>query len=41
MLMLDLEDEEEWQIKEVKDRDTIKGTTHYLVKWKGWPTKYN
>jgi hypothetical protein len=30
--MLDLEDEEEWEIKEVKDKATIKGMTHYLVK---------
>ena len=41
MLMPDLENDEEWEIKEVKDRATIKGTTHYLVKWEGWPTEYN
>jgi hypothetical protein len=41
MPMPDLEDEEEWEIEEVKDKATIKGTTHYLVKWEGWPTEYN
>jgi len=39
--MPDLEDEEEWEIEEVKDKAIIKGTTHYLVKWEGWPTEYN
>ena len=32
MLMPNLEDDEEWEIEEVKDRATIKGTMHYLVK---------
>ena len=41
MPMPNLEDDKEWEIKEVKERATIKGTTHYLVKWEGWPTKYN
>src|SRR5271156_3180300 len=41
MPMPDLEDDKEWEIKEVKDKATIKGTTHYLVKWEGWPTEYN
>jgi hypothetical protein len=40
MPMLDLEDHKE-EIEEVKDKATIKGTTHYLVKWEGWPTEYN
>jgi hypothetical protein len=39
--MPDLEDEEEWEIEEVKDKANIKGQPHYLVKWKGWPTEYN
>ena len=39
--MPDLEDEEEWEIEEVKDKVTIKGRLHYLVKWEGWPTEYN
>ena len=41
MPMPNLEDDEEWEIEEVKERATIKGTTHYLVKWEGWPTEYN
>jgi hypothetical protein len=41
MPMPDLEDEEDWEIKEVKDKAIIKGTIHYLVKWEGWPTEYN
>ena len=41
MPMPNLEDDKEWEIEEVKDRATIKGTTHYLVKWEGWPTGYN
>ena len=28
----DLEDEEEWEIEEVKDKATIKGQPHYLIK---------
>ena len=28
-------------MEEVKDKATLKGTTHYLVKWEGWPTEYN
>ena len=32
MPMPDLEDDEEWEIEEVKDKATIKGTIHYLVK---------
>ncbi len=36
-----LEDNDEWEIEEVKDKAMIKGTIHYLVKWEGWPTEYN
>ncbi len=39
--MPDLEDNDEWKIEEVKDKAIIKETTHYLVKWEGWPTEYN
>jgi hypothetical protein len=39
--MLDLEDNKEWEVKEVKDKLQQKGKTSYLVKWKGWPTEYN
>jgi hypothetical protein len=37
----DLEDEDEWEIEEVKDKGIIKNQVHYLVKWEGWPTEYN
>ena len=39
--MPDLEDDEEWEVEEVKDHAVIKGQDHYLVKWVGWPTEYN
>ena len=39
--MPDLEDDDEWEIEEIRDKATIKGTTHYLVKWEGWLTEYN
>jgi hypothetical protein len=41
MPMLDLEDNEEWEIEEVKDKAIIKSKTHYLVKWDKWPIEYN
>jgi len=41
MPMPDLEDDEEWEIEEIKDKAAIKGRTYYLVKWKGWPMEYN
>ncbi len=41
MPLLNLEDKEEQEIEEVKDKATIKGITHYLVKQEEWPTKYN
>ena len=39
--MPDLEDDDEWEVEEVKDHAVIKGQDHYLVKWVGWPTEYN
>jgi hypothetical protein len=39
--MPDLEDEQEWEVEEVKDEAILKGIKHYLVKWEGWPTEYN
>jgi hypothetical protein len=39
--MPDLEDEEEYKVEEVRDEKLIEGETHLLVKWKGWPSKYN
>jgi hypothetical protein len=41
MLMLDLEDDDKWEIEEIKDKATIKGSIHYLVKWEGWLIEYN
>jgi hypothetical protein len=41
MPMPDLEDDQEWEIEEVKDKTETKGETYYLVKWEGWPTEYN
>ena len=39
--MPDLEDDDEWEVEEVKDKTTKDGQTYYLVKWEGWPTEYN
>ena len=42
MTMPDLEDpQDEWDVEEVLDERKIKDTTHYLVKWAGWPSEYN
>jgi hypothetical protein len=32
MPLPDLEDDDEWEIEEVKDKDMVKGALHYLVK---------
>ena len=39
--MPELEDEEEWEVEEVKDKVVLKGELYYLVKWEGWPMEYN
>jgi hypothetical protein len=39
--MPDLEDDDEWEVEEIKDKTTVNGKMHYLVKWEGWPTEYN
>ena len=39
--MPDLDDDDEWEVEEVKDEAVMKGQKHYLVKWEGWPTEYN
>ena len=40
--MPDLKDpQDEWEVEEVRDKQQIKGTIHYLVKWAGWPSEYN
>jgi transposase InsO family protein len=38
----ELEDNpEEYEVEEIRDKQTIKGKIHYLVKWTGWPSEYN
>lgn len=39
--MPELEDEDEWEVEEIKDEMLIEGELHYLIKWTGWPSKYN
>lgn len=39
--MPDLDDDDEWEVEEVKGKQTFKGETRYLVKWAGWPSEYN
>jgi hypothetical protein len=35
------EDEDEWEVQEVRDAKKIDGIQHYLVKWAGWPSEYD
>lgn len=41
MPMPELEDEDEYEVEEVRDEKKIQGATHFLIKWKGWPSEYN
>ena len=41
MPILDLDDEGEQEVEEVKEEAVIKGQKHYLIKQEGWPTEYN
>ncbi len=41
MLLPDLDNDNEFEVKEVKDKSVIKGQVYYLVKQEGWPTEYN
>jgi hypothetical protein len=41
MPLPDLDDDNEFEVEEVKDKSVIKGQVYYLVKWEGWPTEYN
>ena len=42
MAMPDLKDlQNEWDVKEVQDKQQIKDVIYYLVKWADWPFKYN
>ena len=35
------DDDQEWEIEEVKDEEVFDDETHFLVKWKDWPSEYN
>jgi hypothetical protein len=35
------DDDEEWEVEEVKDQWIKNGEAFYLIKWKGWPSEYN
>ena len=41
MPLPDLDDNDEFEVEEVKDKSVIKGQVYCLVKWEGWPTEYN
>ena len=42
MPLLELEDEdEEYKVEEVKNKNFKKGYVRYLVKWLGWLSEYN
>jgi hypothetical protein len=42
LLMPDLQDDqEEWEVQEVKRSKNIDSIQHYLVKWTRWPSEYN
>ena len=42
MIMPDFEDlQNEWNVKKVKDKQWIKNTIYYLIKWADWSFKYN
>ena len=42
MIMPDLEDSQnEWNMKKVRNKQWIKSTIHYLIKWADWSFKYN
>jgi hypothetical protein len=40
--MIDLIDEQdEWEVQEIRDAQKFDGALHYLVKWTGWPSEYD
>jgi transposase InsO family protein len=39
--MPDLEDDDEYEVEEVREDRVVDNETHFLVKWKGWPSEYN
>lgn len=36
-----VDDNEEWEIEEIKDRKKRRGKIWYLIRWKGYPEEYN
>jgi len=36
-----IEEQEEWEVQEVRDAQQFDGALHYLVKWTGWPSEYD
>ncbi len=41
MLLPNLDNDNEFEVKEVKDKSVIKGQVYYLVKQEGQPIEYN
>ena len=41
MPLPDLDNDNKFEVKEVKDKPVIKGQVYYLVKWEGQRTEYN
>lgn len=33
--------DEEWEVEDIRDKDVFEDEVWYLVKWKGWPSDYN
>lgn len=36
-----VEEQEEWEVQEIRDAKKLNGVLHYLVKWTGWPSEYD
>ena len=41
MLFLPLEDKDDQEVEEVKEKKKIREEEHFLLKQKGWPSEYN
>lgn len=41
MPMPELEDDEEWEVEEVRDERMFDGERFFMVKWQGWPSEFN
>jgi hypothetical protein len=41
MPMPELEDDDEWEVEEVREEKKFDGETFFLVKWAGWPSEFN